>query len=350
MSSLSQYGAVSLDIKRAQEQAGRPARSAVAHSLIHQQEAGEARCLPEAASQKVQLAITSSIVINIILAIAKTYAAIASGSLAVLSSLVDSILDLTSQALFWFSDRYMHTPNENYPAGRRRLEPIAVVVSATLMGMAALEVVQKSVSTLIEGFGGVLPELDMSILTVSVLCVAIVVKLMLWFICSQIAHVSPSAAALAQDHRNDVFSNGVAVITSLVAHYHSKLWYFDPVGAIAISIYITLSWVATGKEQVERLVGLQADQDFIDRVRAIADAHHPQLKSDIIRAYHFGNNFLVELEVVLPKDMSVQESHDISLALQIKVEALDEVERAFVHVDYQARDYDEHKDPTIRHD
>ncbi|RHY69651.1 hypothetical protein DYB37_010393 [Aphanomyces astaci] len=348
--SLGHYGAVSLDIKKAHETSNKPARSAVAHSLILQQEAGEARCIPEAASQKVQLAITSSIIINVILAIAKTYAAITSGSLAVLSSLVDSILDLTSQGLFWFSDRYMHTPNAKYPAGRRRLEPIAVVVSATLMGMAALEVVQKSVTTLIEGFGGQLPELDMSIPTVAVLGIAIIVKLMLWFLCGQIAYVSPSAAALAQDHRNDVFSNAVAVTTSLVAHYNSELWYFDSIGAIAISIYITLSWVATGKEQVERLVGLQADQDFIDRVRTIADAHHPKLQSDIIRAYHFGNNFLVELEVVLPKDMSVQESHDISLALQIKVEALDEVERAFVHVDYQSRDYDEHKDPTARLD
>ncbi|KAF0691291.1 hypothetical protein As57867_017409, partial [Aphanomyces stellatus] len=199
MSSLSHYGSVSLDINKPHEgNNAKPARSAVAHSLIHQQEAGEARCLPEAASQKVNLAITASIMINIVLACAKTYAAIASGSLAVLSSLVDSILDLTSQGLFWFSDRYMHTPDENYPAGRRRLEPIAVVVSATLMGMASLEVVQKSVSTLIEGFGGQLPELDMGILTIGVLCVAIVVKLMLWFLCSQIAHVSPSAAALAQ--------------------------------------------------------------------------------------------------------------------------------------------------------
>jgi divalent metal cation (Fe/Co/Zn/Cd) transporter len=80
----------------------------------------------------------------------------------------------------------------------------------------------------------------------------------------------------------------------------------------------------------------------------MADAHHPLMQSDIVRAYHFGNNFLVELEVILPKTMCVQDSHDISLALQIKVEALEAVERAFVHVDYRSRDYDEHKDPTIR--
>lgn len=78
--------------------------------------------------------------------------------------------------------------------------------------------------------------------------------------------------------------------------------------------------------------------------------HHPLMKSDIVRAYHFGNNYLVELEVILPETMCVREAHDISLALQNKVEELDNVERAFVHVDYLSRDYDEHKDPTVRRD
>ena len=37
------------------------------------------------------------------------------------------------------------------------------------------------------------------------------------------------------------------------------------------------------------------------------------------------------MEVVLPGTMSVKESHDIALILQHKLEAFDEVERAFVH-------------------
>ena len=40
----------------------------------------------------------------------------------------------------------------------------------------------------------------------------------------------------------------------------------------------------------------------------------------------------VEMEIVLPGNMTVRESHDIALALQHKIESLEEVERAFVHV------------------
>lgn len=51
----------------------------------------------------------------------------------------------------------------------------------------------------------------------------------------------------------------------------------------------------------------------------------------------------VELEIVLPGSMTVAESHDLALALQHKIELLDDVERAFVHVDHQLRDGLEHK-------
>lgn len=98
------------------------------------------------------------------------------------------------------------------------------------------------------------------------------------------------------------------------------------------------------------LLFTEANQEFIDEVRVLADMHHPLMKADIVRAYHFGNNYLVELEVILPENMRVREAHDISLSLQKRVEELDAVERAFVHVDYLPRDYDEHKDPTVRRD
>lgn len=121
----------------------------------------------------------------------------------------------------------------------------------------AIEVVQKSIETLVSGFNGSLPDLDMTTFTITVLLCAIAIKLVLWWVCARIGNNSSSADALAQDHRNDVFSNTVAVTTSLLAHYHRSWWYADSIGAIVISVYIAFSWLATGKEQVERLIGLR---------------------------------------------------------------------------------------------
>ena len=50
------------------------------------------------------------------------------------------------------------------------------------------------------------------------------------------------------------------------------------------------------------------------------------------RAYTFGKSFFVEVDIVLAPDMPLHQAHDIGEALQNKLEALPEVERAFCHL------------------
>jgi divalent metal cation (Fe/Co/Zn/Cd) transporter len=67
----------------------------------------------------------------------------------------------------------------------------------------------------------------------------------------------------------------------------------------------------------------------------IALTHPGVVQVDTCRAYYAGNNVFVEVDIVLPPTMQLRESHDIGEALQIKIESLPDVERAFVHVDYE---------------
>ncbi len=66
-------------------------------------------------------------------------------------------------------------------------------------------------------------------------------------------------------------------------------------------------------------MGRGAPREFVDNLMSIANSHHEHLSVDCIRAYHFGSRFIVELEVLLPPKMTVEESHDIALFLQHKV-------------------------------
>lgn len=94
---------------------------------------------------------------------------------------------------------------------------------------------------------------------------------------------------------------------------------------------------------MKKVVGYTAPPEFIRKVNDIAIEHEDRLIVDCTRAYHVGARFNVEMEIVLPARMTVAESHDIALALQHKLEMLDDVERAFVHVDHLTRDGLEHK-------
>ena len=127
------------------------------HCVIARREVEQAEHL----SNKVRFAVHASICANVLLSVASAYAAIRSGSLAVLASLVDTLLDLISQVVLSVAEQCMRKPSdEHYPAGRSRIEPVGVIIVSVIMGVAALELLRASVGTMVMALGyGKLPHL-----------------------------------------------------------------------------------------------------------------------------------------------------------------------------------------------
>lgn len=292
-----------------------------------------------------KFATTASWLVNWFLLFAKVYIVIVTASKSVLAALVDSAVDLVSQAILAIAERYMTKYDADYPVGRARLEALSVLCCAFIMSLAAIEVTQFSISDLYQGIYYSPPVLEADKYTYGTLSVGIVLKFTLWVFCRWAQKIlsSDMLGALAEDHFNDVISNSAAIVTlSIAVHVHGA-WWVDATGAIIISIIIISRWFAIGGEQVKKIVGHTAPPEFISRVEEIARRHDPRLMVDCTRAYHFGARYNVEMEIVLPGRMTVIESHDIALALQHKIEGLVDVERAFVHVDHEERDGLEHK-------
>ena len=318
-------------------------------------------------------ALRLSLYANVVITLAKLTAFLLTGSLSVLAAFVDSVLDIVSQLVLNYTEEHSSHQRSSalYPAGASRLEPIGVLTCAALMGMASFAVIKQALQTLITRQGILQHETEFVVVfSLSSMILIVVVKLGLWRLCSKAADErgfannhdgaykqaiqmrDPTMEALAQDHWNDCLSNGVAVIALACAIQDLRLWFLDPVGAIVISVYIIYSWYMTGKEQIEHLTGKAAPKEFLDELFELANNFDERIMLvDTIRAYHFGPKFLVEVEVVLPKETYLFESHDLGMELQYEIEAREEVERCFVHMDYESRPYDEHvvsKVPELR--
>eukprot|EP00743_Colponemidia_sp_Colp-15_P008285 GILK01008993.1.p1 GENE.GILK01008993.1~~GILK01008993.1.p1 ORF type:complete len:407 (+),score=74.12 GILK01008993.1:47-1222(+) len=298
---------------------------------------------------KVKAAVNISFVANIVLFCTNLFVAIRSGSMPMIAASVDSFMDFLSGSIVFVTHAIIRRSDpESYPVGKTRLEPVGIIIFCTIMGSAAVQLILTSAQRLVTGFrDGVVPDLDLSMVNFLMLLGAMLTKLCLFLYCFALRKMNNGVAALAQDHFNDVVAFSFALTAVAITAKWSELWYADPLGGIFMSLYILYSWIQMGLEQVRMLTGMSADQDFIETIVSLASSHHPALQLDIIRAYHFGFNYLVELEVVMPADMPLQQTHDISLELQKSIETLDRVERCFVHVDYERRGYDEHKIPKL---
>ncbi|KAK9360708.1 hypothetical protein V1504DRAFT_131480 [Lipomyces starkeyi] len=95
--------------------------------------------------------------------------------------------------------------------------------------------------------------------------------------------------------------------------------------------------------EFQLLIGVAADAQEQQLITYIAMTHSPLISQiDTVRAYHSGVRLVVEVDIVMDPKETLQTTHDVSDALQTKLESLPNVERAFVHVDYETTHKPEH--------
>lgn len=110
-----------------------------------------------------------------------------------------------------------------------------------------------------------------------------------------------------------------------------------------LALYTIRTWSLTVLENVNSLVGRTASPEYLQKLTYLCWNHHKEIRQiDTVRAYTFGSHYFAEVDIVLPADMPLQMAHDIGESLQNKLESLADIERAFVHLDYEVTHRPEH--------
>ncbi|CAI8587500.1 unnamed protein product [Vicia faba] len=287
-----------------------------------------------------RMAVHVSNACNLVLFAAKVFASIESRSLAVIASTLDSLLDLLSGFILWFTSHAMRKPNRfHYPIGKKRMQPVGIIVFASVMATLGLQILIESGRQII---AKAKPEVDPTKVNwmIGIMAAVTVVKFILMIYCRRFKN--EIVRAYAQDHLFDVITNSVGLAAAVLAV--KFVWWIDPTGAIIIALYTINTWTKTVIENVWSLIGRTAPPDFLAKLTYLIWNHHEQIKHiDTVRAYTFGAHYFVEVDIVLPEDMLLNQAHNIGETLQEKLEQLPDVERAFVHIDFEFTHRPEHK-------
>jgi cation diffusion facilitator family transporter len=260
----------------------------------------------------VKLAIYVNMSANATLLILKIIVTIMTSSLSVVASLVDAALDFLSTAIVWFTawmiarqDRYA------YPVGRRRLEPIGVLVFSVIMITSFFQVA-------IEGFsrltGSDQTVVQLTIPAVAIMASTVVIKALCWLWCRLIRN--SSVQALAQDAMTDVVFNTFSIIFPLLG-YFAKIWWLDPLGGLILSGYVIVSWSKTSTTHIRNLTGAAASADERNILLYMTMRFAKTIKQiQGIQAYHAGDKLNVEVDIVVDEGTPLRDSHDLGESLQ----------------------------------
>ncbi|PRQ44432.1 putative cation efflux protein [Rosa chinensis] len=277
---------------------------------------------------------------NTLLLALKIYATVKSGSLAIAASTLDSLLDIMAGGILWFTHLSMKNINiYEYPIGKLRVQPVGIVIFAAVMATLGFQVLVQALKQLIEDTPSEKMTSEKLIWLYAIMLIATGVKLVLWWYCRSSGNTI--VRAYAKDHYFDVVTNVVGLVAAVLGD--EFYWWIDPVGAIVLALYTISNWSGTVLENAVSLVGQSAPPEVLQKLTYLILRHHSLIRRvDTVRAYTFGVLYFVEVDIELPEDLPLKEAHAIGESLQIKIEELPEVERAFVHLDYECDHKPEH--------
>jgi hypothetical protein len=162
----------------------------------------------ESTSTVVKIAIYLNLSANTVLLILKIIVTLLTSSVSVLASMVDAALDFLSTAIIWTTTRLISQQDQyKYPVGRRRLEPIGVLVFSVIMITSFCQVALEGINRMSSGEHQIV---ELSAAAIAIMASTVVIKFACWLWCRFINN--SSVQALAQDAMTDVVFNIFSII------------------------------------------------------------------------------------------------------------------------------------------
>ncbi len=274
-------------------------------------------------------AIIITVAGNIILAASKGYVAYRTGSVAIYADTANSVSDVFYSLLMilglWMAQR---PPDLSHPQGHSRFEPFIGLIITITMSFAGYEAARATIERFLSG--GATVELGLPTL---ILVVSALVKTGMFVAIRQISRkvASPALAATAQDNLTDVLTSGTAFLGVLGSNLVHPL--LDPAGGLLVTIWIFRMVFNTGRENFGYLTGAGADEDLRNRIVSVAQAVPGVIRVHHTMTEYVGPRLVVDLHVNVNGDMPLNQVHAISDEVAARLEEMQEVDRAYVHVE-----------------
>jgi ferrous-iron efflux pump FieF len=280
----------------------------------------------------LKLASVASVVTAGILIVAKLAAWSVTGSVSLLASLVDSVMDSIASLINLFAIQYSLQPaDDQHRFGHGKAEPLAGLAQAAFIAGSAIFLVFHAIDRL--RFTQSLEQVGIGLW---VMVLAIVMTIGLLAIQRYVIKKTDSTAIRADSlhYLTDLLTN----MCVLLALYLSTLgWtWADPAFAIAVAIYIFYSAWKIGHEAFQQLMDRELPDDILQQIQATAMSH-PEVKgTHETRTRQAGHTRFVQLHLQLDPDLPLKFAH--AIADQVEAEILSFLPGAEVLIHLDPRD------------
>lgn len=269
------------------------------------------RGIPTDGAERARLrAVVISLVVGAVLLAAKYQAYRLTGSTAILSDALESIVNVVAAVFGLGGIVFAGRPaDRNHPYGHGKIEFFSAAFEGGLIAFAAVLIVYEVVQSLLRG-----PDVRALDLGVTIVLGAGLVNLLLGWYLIRAGRKYESITLLA-DGRHvlaDFYTSAGIVIGLLLVRFTGIVW-LDPV--VAAVVALNLLW--TGFRLVRQAAGGLLDEEDTALLDRLLEVLQPHLSQGVIRVHHLrairaGRFHHVDAHLVVPEFWSVERSHEIA--------------------------------------
>ena len=279
----------------------------------------------------MKLATYASVLVALLLIALKALVWYMSGSVSLLASLIDSLMDAGASLINLIAVAYALTPpDKGHRYGHGKAEALAGLAQSVFIAGSALLVLYQGIDRLRN------PQpLDAAWYGVAVMLLSIIATLLLLRFQARVIRRTGSTAirADALHYRSDLLMNGSIIVALLLAHY--GIPGADALFGIAIALVIGFSAVRIGQDAVQILMDHELPDEVRKEALALARAVPGVIDVHDLRTRQSGQQWFMQLHLELPGELPLSEAH--ALGEQVRLAIQKRYSRAEVLV---------HKDPV----
>lgn len=261
-----------------------------------------------------------SIASNSLLIAIKLAAGAITGSIAILTEAVHSLIDLVASVVAFVSVRKADEPADaEHPYGHEKVESLAATIEGLLILVGAGIIIYEATHRLVAGAEVASLGVGIAVMAFSVLANLVVSTVLMR---QARAHESPALEGDAAHLRTDAMTSagvlvglGLVEVTGIVA--------FDSITALLVAVAI----VAAGIRIVRRSSGVLVDEalpsEEMDRIEAaIASSRTAEVAGyHKLRARRAGSRRYIDLHVQYRSGTSLERAHELAHAMRDAIEA-----------------------------
>lgn len=266
---------------------------------------------PKIAAARVSLATAFT------LAVAKLATGLMTGSLAVLSSAVDSLLDILMSGVNFMAIHQAEQPaDERHPYGHGKFETIATIFQAIVIAVSGGWICIEAVRRLQTGSA-----VEKPLGGIAVMIVSLTASLLITRYLRRVAKATESSALEADSlhFAMDVYTN-LALLLGLLAMFWLDLPWLDPVMSLLVAGYIMFEALRLLRHGMRDLLDEQLPDEVRAEIEQLLGSNQGELfDCHNLRTRRAGSQKLIDFHMTVCKHLSVEEAHRMTDYLENRI-------------------------------